>query len=376
MEPNAPAAPDAGGAPAQPAQPAAPVAPAAPVDNQQAPSEAEQADAGEWDSAVDELFPGIRTANGGKKNEPAKPKEGAEAEGAQNANNQNQAPNGEQGAGDDAGAAGEGAEAGGDNADDGKSDEEGQEPDFTGRDARVAQREYQQRVDSVKNDVRTKLFADVPKTLVDGDGDPIREISDVMKLINPRTITADEPQGRTFTEEEAGMWLLSAQQNFNKNMADLEKRIDQIAEVNVEVGEQADLIRYKYGELLKVLPDPENPKKLYRDTLWEDYQNTLKTDPNTNTILEAPVSLERFYERALAPYAKMAQEAEQNNSAGQPAQPAQPAPPAPDPNANRQQARTDRSDIFGGTNPNEGQSDDDKEWGAAIGTVFPNLTKK
>jgi hypothetical protein len=362
---QAPAADAGGGAPAAPqAPPAAPAAPVtpAPADNQQAPNATEQADAGEWDDAVDELFPGIRTSNkGANKNEPKDPNATAET---------TQAPAEGTDGNDPSKPKGEGEAEG-----DGENEEESEQPDFSGRDARVAQREYQKQVESVKADVREKLYADVPKTLQDADGDPIRGIEDVMKLINPRTITAETPEGRTFTEEEAGMWLLSAQQQFNKNMENLDKRIDQIAEVNVDIGEQADVIKYKYGELLKVLPDPDNPKKLYRDTLWEDYQNTLKTDPNTNVILEAPVSLERFYERALAPYARMAQEAEQNNSSA-PAAPAAPAPPAPDPNANRAKVRTDRSDIFGGTNPNEGQSEEDKEWGAAIGTVFPQLNKK
>lgn len=360
MEPNAPAAPapDAGGAPAQPAQPAAPAAPAAPVDNQQAPNAAEQAEAGEWDGAVDELFPGIRTANKEvNKNEPAQPpKDPAAPEApAPGAPNPNETP--EQKAEREAKEASDAAAA----------DEEGQEPDFTGRDARVAQREYQARVDSVKSDVASKLYANVPKTMVDADGDPIRGIEDVMKLVNPRTITEENPQGRTFTEEEAGSFFLNANAKFQENLKGIQNRIDQIAEVNVDLGEQADMIKYKYGELLKVLPDPDNPKMLYRDTLWAEYQKTLEKDPTSGIILRAPMSLETFYNRALSPYARQAQEAEQAANGGQPAAP---APPAPDPNANRQQARTDRSDIFGGTNPNDGQSEDDKEWGAAITETF------
>lgn len=347
MEPNAPApaAPDAG----QPAAPApAPVAPAQPA-NQPTPEEAE---AGDWDNAVDEIFPGLRSPNKeGNKNEPTDP----------NATTQTtQAPAQGQDGADPSKPAGEGAEAG-----EGETDEEN-EPDFSSRDTRASQREIAQERETMVNDVRAKVFDSVPKTLVDADGDPIRDITDVMKLINPRTITAENPQGRTFTEEEAGMFLLSAQQQFNKDMAELDKRVEQIAETNLDIKDDADTIRYKYGELLKVLPDPDNPRKLYRDTLWEEFQKTLVRDPKSGVIIQTPMPLRTFYDRALAPYARQAADAQAAN----PQAPAQPAQPATPPGPTRQQQRTDRSEIFGPADPNNGQDPEDAEWAAAATTVF------
>lgn len=348
MEPNAPApaAPDAG----QPAAPApAPAQPAAPAP--QAPAvqpTADEAEAGDWDSAVDEIFPGLRSPNKEAKNEPADPNKTAQTTQAPA-----QGPDGQQPPKPD----GEGAEAG-----EGQADDEN-EPDFSSRDTRASQREIAQEREAMTADVRKQVFDSVPKTLVDADGDPIRGIEDVMKLINPRTVTADNPQGRTFTEEEAGMFFLAASQQFNKDMAELDKRVEQIAEINLDIKDDADTIRYKYGELLKVLPDPENPRKLYRDTLWEEYQKTLVRDPNSNVIVQTPMPLRTFYERALAPYARQAAEAA-------PATPAAPAQPAIPPGPTRQQSRTDRSDIFGPADPNNGQDPEDAEWAAAATEVF------
>jgi hypothetical protein len=351
---GAPAAQPAAPAPA-PAVPAQPAAPAQPA-NQPTPEEAE---AGDWDNAVDEIFPGLRSPNKeAKKNEPADPNATTET---------TQAPAQGQDGNEPPKPDDKGAEAGE------EQDGEENEPDFSSRDSRAAQREIAAQREAMSADVRKQVFDSVPKTLVDADGDPIRGIEDVMKLVNPRT-------GETFTEEEAGMWFLAAQQDFNKNMADLDKRVEQIAEVNLDLKDDADTINYKYGELLKVLPDPENPKKLYRDTLWAEYQDTLVRDPNSNVIVQTPMPLRTFYERALAPYARQAAEANQTPAApaapAQPAEPAQPAQPATPPGPTRQQQRSDRSEIFGGQDPNAGQDPEDAEWGSAISTVFPNLNKK
>lgn len=374
MEPSAPAANNTPApAPAQPAAPvpapapapapaSPPVPPAPPAKPPTAEEAADAANDKEWDDAADELFPGLKGAKKeGDKNEPAKPKEGTEAEGAQGQTPKDQEPNAEQKPGDDTKPEGGGDEAGGD-----KSDDDALKAEADARAARASTREYQHQLDTVKNDVREQLFKDVPQTLVDGDGDPIRGIEDVMKLINPQTNEA-------FTEEQAGMWLLHAQQEFNKGVEQMNKQIDQIAEVNVEIKDQADNIRYKYGELLKTLPDPDKPNQLYRDTLWNDYQDTLVKDPNTNLIVRAPVSLERFYERALRPYLQAAQQppvpAPAEGTEGQPPAADGTQPPAAEPPVDRSRNRQDRSDIYGGGNTDT-LDEDDKEWADAATVVF------
>lgn len=327
-----------------PAAPAAePVAPATPAPALPASDEAEGK---EWSDAADEIFPGVKINKEPKKDEPAKPAEKPKTpeETAETTVDPNETPEQK--------AEREAKEA----ADKEKAGEEDEEPNTFTRDSRVAQREARQEAEAVKADVRKQMFADVPQQLQDADGDPIRTIEDVQKLINPRT-------GEPFTEEEAGIWLLSAQQQFNQNMATMEKQIDEIAEVNVDLKDQVDDILYQYGELLKTLPDPNNPKVLLRETLWAEYEKTLVKDEKSRIITKAPVSLKKFYEIALQPYAKLAQslEADENAKAAEKAK-AEEA-------EKKKKERQDRSDIYGGSNADL-MDPEDKEWDEAATAVF------
>lgn len=227
-----------------------------------------------------------------------------------------------------------------------------EEPDFSARDSRVAARENAKAVDEMATDVREKMFKDTPKVLQDADGDPITSIADVMKLQNPNT-------GEAFTQEEAGIWLLAAQQKFNQNIADMEKRINQIAEVNVDLKDQVEMVTYHYGELLKA-------DEALRDKLWAQYEKTLVKDPDTGIITDMPVSLEDFYETALAPYAKLAESME--NQSEQKEKDAAEAKRLAD--EAKQRSRQDRSDIYGGGNNVDTMDDDEKEWAAAHKAVF------
>jgi hypothetical protein len=234
-------------------------------------------------------------------------------------------------------------------------------PDTSARDARQIARDAQRQVSEVAKDVREKMFKDAPTVLQDADGDPINSVEDVMKLINPLTIGSEEnPQGRGFTREEAGMWLLSAQQKFNKNLAEMDTRISSIAETLVDLKDQADSITYRYGELLK-------SDKGLRDRLWTQYDKTLVKDPATGIITDAPVSMEEFYEIALAPYAKLAESMENNNTAEQTRAAADAAKKA---EADKKKERADRSDIFGRGNVDDLTDPEDKEWAEAANAVF------
>lgn len=226
-------------------------------------------------------------------------------------------------------------------------------PDAAAREARQTQREAQQQVEAVAKDVREKMFKDAPTVLQDADGDPITSIADVMKLVNPAT-------NEGFTAEEAGMWLLAAQQQFNKNLAEMDKRINQIAETLVDVKDQADAITYKYGDLLKA----DEP---LRDKLWAQYEKTLIKDPESGIITGAPVNMEEFYEIALAPYAKLAENMKNSN-----AEDDRKAKEAADKaEADRKaKERADRSDIFGRGNVDANTDPEDKEWATAMETVF------
>lgn len=233
-------------------------------------------------------------------------------------------------------------------------------PDTSAREARQTVREAQAEVAAVAKDVREKMFKDAPTELKDADGDPIRSIDDVMKLINPTTIgSKDHPNGRGFTQEEAGIWLLSAQQKFNQGVADMERRITQIAEVNVDLKDQADAVTYKYGELLKA-------DTALRDRVWAEYQKTLVKDPDSGIITGMPVGLEAFYDTLLSPYVKLAENME--NKSAEEKRVADEAAKAEE--ERKKKARADRSDIFGRGNVDDLTDPEDKEWAQAATAVF------
>lgn len=225
-------------------------------------------------------------------------------------------------------------------------------PDTSARDARQIARDAQKQVAEVAKDVREKMFKDAPTVLKDADGDPITSINDVMKLINPVTNEA-------FTQEEAGIWLLSAQQKFNQGLEQMEKQITQIAEVNVDLKDQADAVTYKYGELLKA-------DTALRDRVWAEYEKTLVKDPDSGIITSMPVSLEAFYDTLLAPYAKLAESME-NNTAEENRRAAE-AQKAEE--ERKKKERQDRSDIFGRGNVDDLTDPEDKEWAQAATVVF------
>jgi hypothetical protein len=223
-------------------------------------------------------------------------------------------------------------------------------PDTRAREARQTAREAAKEVENVAKEVREKMFAEVQTELKDGDGDPIRSIEDVMKLINPQT-------KESFTQKEATEWLMAAQQQLNQNLAGIDKQVEQIAEVQVDMKDQADSINYQYGELLKSMPE-------LRDQLWGEFQNTLVKDPNSGIITKMPVSLERFYEIALQPYVKLAESLEAQTAATAAAEKA-----AAD--AKKSQTRSDRSDIFGRGKVDDMDSEE-KEWAAAASDYYGN----
>lgn len=156
------------------------------------------------------------------------------------------------------------------------------------RDMRMLSRESQKELESIKSDIRSKMYADIPQQLLDADGDPINSIEDVMRLINPQT-------GEAFTEQEAGMWLLAAQQRLNQSLAEMDKNVEKVAELNASIKDQADYITEKYGSLL------ESNTEL-RDKLWLKFEKTLVKDQNTGIITDMPISLQEFYELALEPH--------------------------------------------------------------------------
>lgn len=176
-------------------------------------------------------------------------------------------------------------------ADDKNKSEEVQD-DPTIRDQRAIQREIEADTQAMREDIRKEMFSDAPTELVDSDGDPIRTVEDVQKLINPNT-------QKPFTAEEATAYLFAAQKNLDKEIKEREQQIEKIADVNITIRDETDAIKVKFGDLLAKMPD-------LRKEIWADYKATLIIDKNTGLIVDAPVSLQRFFERALKPYADYA----------------------------------------------------------------------
>jgi hypothetical protein len=213
------------------------------------------------------------------------------------------------------------------------------------REQRAVQREIAEDQKAMKEDIRKEMFGDVPTQLLDADGDPIRTIADMQKLLNPNT-------QKPFTEEEAAAYLFQAQKHLEEQLKEVEQKVDSIAEVNLSIKDQSDNVRTKYGGLLNAMPD-------LRKAVWAEFEKTLKKDEKSGIIIEAPVSLERFYDIALQPYANYAAKLKKEDAQRQ----------AEEDKKQQSQDKTDRTDIFSG-----GKSDtkdaEEKEWEAAAKVVY------
>lgn len=340
--PAAPAAPTPAPAPpAQTPQPGQVVEPTAPAAT---PSQDDQ----EWDQALasykkDQGFdPGKPKAEEPKKDEQAKPEEKSEATSEAQTDSKDQKPDEKSGSGDDSKKEGGGAEESGKP---GEEEPEAASPDNSVREARATQRKLAEEAKTVQQDLRKELFSDIPDELQDADGDPIRTIEDVMQRQNPNT-------GKPFTEEEAAAWLLAAQQNLNQKKAEADKKVEQITDTLLSLKDQSENIKLKYGKLLEA-----NPNGI-RERVWNAFQKTLVRDKETNIIVDAPVSLEEFYEAALAPYVLMHQQMEKDAQAKEEADKKAEAAKQ---EAERAKDQSDRQDIYSG-GKSETQDSEEKEW--------------
>lgn len=219
------------------------------------------------------------------------------------------------------------------------------------RDARSLQRDILAETEAMQNDIVDTMFKDKDGKLYDADGDEIRTIDDVMALRNPNT-------GKNFTEDEAGAYLLKATQHAQQEREDAIAMAKTYAEVNLTIKDEADTIKDKYGEFLN---DPKNAA--LKAEIWADYEATLQTDEESGVIVKAPVSMVRFYDRALKPYV----EAQSTiNNAEQAKKEAEAAAAKAAEDAKRARTRSDREDLFDrGNSGRETLSKDEAEWADA-----------
>lgn len=213
------------------------------------------------------------------------------------------------------------------------------------REQRGIQRELAEDQKLTREEIRKEVFGDVPTELADADGDPIRTVADVQKLMNPNT-------NKPFTEDEATLYLLQAQNHLSQQIETTNKQVEQIADIQLSLKDQSDSIRAKYGELLKSMPELQKE-------LWAEFEKTLERHPDTDIITKAPVSLERFYDTALRGYARSA-ELEAANAKAQAQAKA---------DVEKVQTRSDRQDIYGAGRSSTTDAEAD-EWAQAAKLVY------
>jgi len=214
------------------------------------------------------------------------------------------------------------------------------------RSARATAREIAQAEEAMKADVRKELYPDLQTEILDADGDPVRTIEDVQKLLNPNT-------GKPFTEEEAGKYLLDMSKYLKTQNDDAQKEIDRVAALNLDLYDQRDNVKDRFGDLLKSMPDVA--KKIVTA-----YNRTLKLDKTQTIVLDAPVDMEEFFAIALEPYQETAKQLAEKKEADEKAE----AEAKAKKEAERKQTRQDRSDIYGGKST-DSMDDDEKEWAQA-----------
>lgn len=327
--------------PTPPAPPTPPPAPEPPVTPPAAPSSDDTEDK-EWDQAKTDLL-----ENSGK--EPEKKPKGEEVKDGDKDKPTGGEPEGAAKPGEEKPTPGDGNKP----ADKTEKPGEGKEApappaDTTVRDQRTLQREIAEDEKAMKSDIKEKLFSDVQAELTDSDGDPIRTIQDVQKLLNPNT-------GKPFTDEEAASYLLQAQRYLENQLKETDVKIQEIADVNLSIKDQADSVRDKYGQLLKALPNLQKQ-------VWAAYEETLIKDEKTGIILKAPVNMQRFYDTALAGYMKLVERLEAEAKTKDEAE-AKAKKEAADKKkeAEKTNKRGDREDIIS-TGKSDTTDPEEKEW--------------
>ena len=190
---------------------------------------------------------------------------------------------------------------------------------------------------------------EVPNPLVDADGDPIKSISDMLQLINPRT---REP----FTYDEARAWVDEKSVQYHAAVQERVAEAQRIVENNTAVSKGAEKVKEVYGKLLESMPEVAKQ-------LVQTYQKTLEMTPSGN-VKKAPVDILEFYNIAMQPYVDMAEKTEQYKDAAE-----QKVQAEAKQREKIKRTKTDRADITGGGNTDD-RSESDKEWDAAFREVL------
>lgn len=266
-----------------------------------------------------------------KSDEQTKSEKTPEELAAEAANSEGKKSDEEQGAGDDS-KKGAGSEEEADpNAD--KDLEQKADEGAPQREYRQTMRAIEEDNKAMRADVAKELYPDWSDDILDADGDPIKTPRDVMARTNPAT-------GKRFTEEEATAWLFAAQEHKDKERTQMQERVAQVSDVMIDQRDQADQVKGKYGTLLSKLPE-------LRKEIFADYKATLVIDKETGLIVDAPVSMYRFFERALRPYEQYVKQVQTDAAGKQQVQT----------EAERKQTHQDREDIHSASGGSDAMKD-------------------
>lgn len=141
----------------------------------------------------------------------------------------------------------------------------------------------------VRNELKEALKLDSDYTTVKlEDGTVIESVSQLTNIINPET-------NENYTREEAAQMLLQAQQTISENIQAVERRVDQLTDLNVSFKEEADRVQELYGDLLKEMPE-------VAEDLLKAYQKTFTVDKDNGFVTNITISPLEFYGAALKPY--------------------------------------------------------------------------
>jgi len=141
----------------------------------------------------------------------------------------------------------------------------------------------------VRNELKEALKLDSDYTTVKlEDGTVIESVSQLTNIINPET-------NENYTREEAAQMLLQAQQTISENIQAVERRVDQLTDLNVSFKEEADRVQELYGDLLKEMPE-------VAEDLIKAYQKTFTVDKDNGFVTNITISPLEFYGAALKPY--------------------------------------------------------------------------
>lgn len=186
---------------------------------------------------------------------------------------------------------------------------------------------------------------DIPNPLVDSDGDPIKSVSDMLNLVNPRT-------GEAFTYDEARAWIDEKTSQYQSAVQERLDEANRIVENNTSLTQGVAKVQQVYGKLLKSMPE-------VADKLVQTYEKTLEFTPNGN-VKKAPVDILEFYNVAMQPYVDMAEKAEQFKEA---------AEKKVEQREKIKRTKSDRADLSN-TGDVDTRSESDKEWDAAFREVL------